>query len=216
MEVDLQKLKAAAEAAHPAGWSQGRLLSTPQTRRWTDEEQERMDKAERRRVFRSFTVADSGRARQLVAVLDRPEDAAFVAAASPSVVLALIAEIERITKACEAHGHALQLAAQAAGLFAGADMHRDLVPAIERLQHLRLAQLKDHMGLKIVHEGSVNGWPQENCCMCRKKTPWWYGKGPLNVALCPDCAKTTRKSEVPTKAEWFKKERALKPPLNNG
>ena len=64
------------------------------------------------------------------------------------------------------------------------------------------------MGLKIVHDGSGPGEVQENCCVCRKPTRYWWGKGVQNVALCPECAKKTKASELPTKAEWIEKERA--------
>jgi hypothetical protein len=50
-------------------------------------------------------------------------------------------------------------------------------------------------------------WPKENCCMCRKPTGYWYGTGPLNVALCPVCASNADPSDLPTKAEWIKAER---------
>jgi hypothetical protein len=69
------------------------------------------------------------------------------------------------------------------------------------------------MGLKIVHDGSKPGDVQENCCMCRKPTPWWWGTGSRNVALCHDCAKTTKACELPTKEEWCAKERKLNPTL---
>ena len=58
------------------------------------------------------------------------------------------------------------------------------------------------MGLKITHDGSLPGEVQENCCMCRTPTRYWWGKGERNVALCPDCAKTTKAADLPTKAEW--------------
>ena len=46
------------------------------------------------------------------------------------------------------------------------------------------------MGLKITHDGSLPGEVQENCCMCRTPTRYWWGKGERNVALCPDCLHT--------------------------
>jgi len=63
------------------------------------------------------------------------------------------------------------------------------------------------MGLKIVHDGSLPGDVQENCCMCCKPTRWWWGTGERNVALCPECAKTTKDSQLPSKAEWIASER---------
>jgi hypothetical protein len=67
------------------------------------------------------------------------------------------------------------------------------------------------MALKIVHDGSLAGDVQENCCMCRKPTRFWWGTGARNVALCPDCAKTTKARDLPTKADLVKKERRLTP-----
>lgn len=121
MPLDLQKLKAAAEAATPGPWRA----------RYGDE----LINAEGEVFAYGSFLSD--------------DDPAFIAAANPSVVLALIAEIERITKVCEAHGHALQLAAQAAGLLAGADAHRDLVPAIEQLNK-RIQDLEDDMPARYV------------------------------------------------------------------
>ncbi len=59
------------------------------------------------------------------------------------------------------------------------------------------------------HDGSKSGDIQERCCLCRVHTPWWHGHGAENVALCPTCALTHTKSDLPTKDEWFAKERAL-------
>lgn len=61
------------------------------------------------------------------------------------------------------------------------------------------------MSLKIVHEGFMEG-PMENCCMCRTPTRWWHLS---DVALCPACAKKTKRTALPTKQEWVEKERAL-------
>lgn len=47
----------------------------------------------------------------------------------------------------------------------------------------------------------------ENCCMCGEKTIYWFGNGLL--ALCPDCARVTKEEELPTREEWFAKERLL-------
>jgi predicted amidophosphoribosyltransferase len=66
------------------------------------------------------------------------------------------------------------------------------------------------MGLKIVHDGSVRGDVLERCCMCRAPTPWW--RSVEDVALCPTCAKKTKASELPRKAEWIAKERAISGP----
>lgn len=65
------------------------------------------------------------------------------------------------------------------------------------------------MALEVEREPSNwDRWPKENCCMCRKPTSYWWGTGKTNVALCPDCASTAEASDLPTKAEWFAKERA--------
>ena len=55
---------------------------------------------------------------------------------------------------------------------------------------------------------------KERCCFCRLRTWWWTAdaSGQLareSVACCPDCAKTVRPEDVPTKAAWFQQERIL-------
>lgn len=67
------------------------------------------------------------------------------------------------------------------------------------------------MALKVVHDGSDPSEVAENCCLCRAPTRWWWGTGARNVALCQSCAKTAKKSDLPTKADWVAKERALNP-----
>lgn len=67
------------------------------------------------------------------------------------------------------------------------------------------------MALKVTHDGTGPGDVCERCCMCRIKTRHWYA--PADVALCQECAKTTRRYELPTKAEWCAKEEALDPSL---
>ena len=62
------------------------------------------------------------------------------------------------------------------------------------------------MSLKVTHDGSGPRDVLERCCMCRKETPFWHRS---DVALCPDCAKTTKLADLPTKAEWCDKELAL-------
>ena len=57
--------------------------------------------------------------------------------------------------------------------------------------------------------------PLERCCFCRVTTPYWTSiKGrKLNkqVACCEACAKSHKVAEVPTKADWCKKEGELCP-----
>lgn len=42
---------------------------------------------------------------------------------------------------------------------------------------------------------------REHCAICRQLTFFWYP--PKDVALCEECAKTTRRADVPTKKEWW-------------
>lgn len=63
------------------------------------------------------------------------------------------------------------------------------------------------MALKVTHDGEAPGQVRENCCVCRAKTNYWYT--PMDVALCETCAKTAKRSELPTKAEWCAKEDAI-------
>lgn len=68
-------------SATPGPWSQGVLLSTATTRRWSKEVREQVQSDERVRVFSNFRAKDEGRGRKLVAVFERPEDAKLGAAA---------------------------------------------------------------------------------------------------------------------------------------
>ena len=59
------------------------------------------------------------------------------------------------------------------------------------------------MALKVVQSPMYEDLrDRENCCICFVLTSYWYT--PKDVALCPDCAKHTRRADVPTKDEWFK------------
>ena len=60
-----------------------------------------------------------------------------------------------------------------------------------------------------VHKEPANMdcWPKENCCVCRLPTAYWYGTGPLNVALCQACAIRAEPDRLPTKAQWMDAER---------
>jgi len=49
------------------------------------------------------------------------------------------------------------------------------------------------------------GPPYERCCFCRQGTPYWSVK--QDVACCTGCAETHHEYEVPTKEEWWNKER---------
>jgi hypothetical protein len=50
--------------------------------------------------------------------------------------------------------------------------------------------------------------PFERCCICREPTPFWYT--PKDVALCRACARTAKVKDLPDKAAWVTKERALR------
>lgn len=75
----------------PGPWSQGKLLSTATTRRWTKEVRDEVQASERVRVFANFREADEGRGRKLVALFQRPEDAALGAAAPELLDAVLVA-----------------------------------------------------------------------------------------------------------------------------
>lgn len=64
------------------------------------------------------------------------------------------------------------------------------------------------MSVQVEHDGTE--WPevQENCCMCRTPTRYWYGSGQSNVALCPSCAEVCDTSILPNKKEWIAFERS--------
>jgi len=72
----------------PGPWAQGRVLSTPQTQRWTAAERAASSARERRMVFASFSAMDQGRGRIRVAICEREEDARLIAAA-PDMLAAL-------------------------------------------------------------------------------------------------------------------------------
>jgi len=78
-----------------------------------------------------------------------------------------------------------------------------------RVASLELVKVESAIGLEVHHEGSAAiSSVLERCCMCRAPTPYWHGS---DVALCPECAKTTELAMLPTKKEWLAKERALTP-----
>jgi len=62
------------------------------------------------------------------------------------------------------------------------------------------------VSLKITHDGEAENALCERCCMCREPTHYWHAS---DVALCPDCAKTTKRVALPTKKDWCAKEAKL-------
>lgn len=64
------------------------------------------------------------------------------------------------------------------------------------------------MPIKLTHDGTTpRDCCAENCCKCRAPTRYWYAA--KDVAVCPECARTMRVADVPTKAEWCAKEALL-------
>lgn len=55
-------------------------------------------------------------------------------------------------------------------------------------------------GLTVTHDGDEWGATAELCCRCWRPTRFWYA--PRDVALCPQCALTTSRDEVPPKPVW--------------
>jgi len=54
-------------------WQQGQLLSTPTTRRWSQEEKDRGSFQERCMSFVHFTILDQGKSRTFIHKYDTPE-----------------------------------------------------------------------------------------------------------------------------------------------
>lgn len=92
--IDLDALEGLAKAAGDQSWQQGRMLSTSETLRWTDQQKQECKQQESQMVFQGFTEADQGCSRQRVALFAAAEHAAFVAEASPATVRSLIAELK--------------------------------------------------------------------------------------------------------------------------
>ncbi len=64
----------------PEPWSQGLVLDTDTTRRWSRSEIGRANEQERRMVFANFTASDEGESRVRVAICESPEDARRIVA----------------------------------------------------------------------------------------------------------------------------------------
>ncbi|MDR6431285.1 hypothetical protein [Brucella pseudogrignonensis] len=87
-------------SATPGPWSQGVLLSTATTRRWSKEVREQVQADESLRVFSNFRAKDEGRGRKLVAVFERPEDAKLGSAA-PDLLEAVYAALPFVEDALD-------------------------------------------------------------------------------------------------------------------
>jgi hypothetical protein len=56
--------------------------------------------------------------------------------------------------------------------------------------------------IHIVHEsGEFAQLPLEECCFCKRPTPYWATI--RNVCVCPTCACSRSDREIPTKQEWM-------------
>lgn len=55
-------------------WQQGRLLLTNRTRRWSQEEKDRTDANEKKRLYARFSSHDEGKSRVLLWVFEFAED----------------------------------------------------------------------------------------------------------------------------------------------
>ncbi|KKN98508.1 hypothetical protein LCGC14_0146190 [marine sediment metagenome] len=60
------------------------------------------------------------------------------------------------------------------------------------------------MAIKVAIHPMTSEQPLENCCFCRKPTPYWFD--PKDVACCPPCAAVCNSSDVPSKEVWFRRE----------
>lgn len=60
----------------------------------------------------------------------------------------------------------------------------------------------------------MRSWERERCCFCRRQTMFWatdsFGKVTgQSPACCEGCASVFEPHQMPTKAEWVKRERAI-------
>lgn len=57
---------------------------------------------------------------------------------------------------------------------------------------------------------AVGFWGMERCCFCRTQTSHWTTQAGKvtggSVACCPKCALVAEPADVPTKAEWCRRE----------
>ncbi len=88
--MTLDQLRALALAATPGQYSQGTTFETPQTRGWSLKKWEENERIERTLIVSGATQRDNGRSRVHIARTERENDAAYIAALSPEVVLQLL------------------------------------------------------------------------------------------------------------------------------
>ncbi len=64
------------------------------------------------------------------------------------------------------------------------------------------------MSVRVQREPNTTPFSEvaENCCRCRMPTRYWYT--PKDVALCLTCATMVKPSDIPSKAQWLRTERA--------
>jgi len=67
--------------------------------------------------------------------------------------------------------------------------------------------------IRVESEPAGAGPPYERCCFCRKPTNTWYK--PKDVAVCPTCAGRANPVDVPSKAEWCRRERIATPTIGD-
>jgi hypothetical protein len=59
-----------------------------------------------------------------------------------------------------------------------------------------------------IHQEPNPEQPFENCCFCRTPTSTWATQ--VNVAVCLCCSTAFAPEDLPTKLEWFTKERKIR------
>ena len=107
MTIDLDALEAVLAKATPGEWQQGRLLATPETRRFSFEQRADFSDVEKSTIYIGFLVEDEGRSRKCIGSTlgggNRHSDAAAIVAlhnAAPALIaehraaLARVAELE--------------------------------------------------------------------------------------------------------------------------
>lgn len=94
MSEDFRELREAVAAVKAEGWSRGRLLATGLTRTFSAEQCKELEQIERRGVYANFRADDQGRSRTEVAYCPTPDVAAYIAAANPQTIAALLAELD--------------------------------------------------------------------------------------------------------------------------